>query len=326
MQKIINQQQSLFPEVTSRFPSTRYQGSKSKLVDWIWEQIADIDFSTCLDAFGGTGTVAYKLKQIGKHVTYNDLLRFNYYFGKALVENSSIHLNPNETDWLLQRHSDITYPSFVQENFHDIYFTDEENNWIDQTIANIRQLSDPYKFSLAFFALCQACIIKRPYNLFHRKNLYIRFAEVERSFGNKVTWDKPFEEWIRILMREGNQAVLENGHVNHALNSNAIMSIKQHNTKNKPSLGIGGLLENSNQIEKEFALSISHNNYFASIVHAHLTVTNVFLIVGISDQNYLNSFLFEHMVMIYISFYNAWYIFKHGKRFTVREYSYLDAL
>jgi adenine-specific DNA-methyltransferase len=221
MQKIINHQQSLFPEVTGKFPSTRYQGSKSKLVDWIWEQIADINFYNCLDAFGGTGAVAYKLKQAGKQVTYNDLLRFNYYFGLALIENNNTALNSNEIDWLLQRHTDITYPSFVEDNFHDIYFTDEENAWIDQTITNVQQLSDPFKFSLAFFALCQACIIKRPYNLFHRKNLYIRFAEVERSFGNKVTWDRPFEEWFRTFVEEANQAVFENGQANRAMNYDA---------------------------------------------------------------------------------------------------------
>jgi adenine-specific DNA-methyltransferase len=83
-------QKSLFPGLTAEFPSTRYQGSKSKLVDWIWEQIASYDFSTCLDAFGGTGAVAYRLKQEGKTVVYNDVLRFNYQFGKALIENSHI--------------------------------------------------------------------------------------------------------------------------------------------------------------------------------------------------------------------------------------------
>lgn len=218
MRKTAIYQPSLSPELTAKFPSTRYQGSKAKLVNWILEQIADLDFKTCLDAFGGTGAVAYRLKQGGKKVTYNDLLRFNYYFGLALIENSKTRLSSDELRWLLKRHSDISYPSFIQENFHDIYFTDEENAWIDQTITNIRQITDPYKFALAFFALCQSCIIKRPYNLFHRKNLYIRFAEVERSFGNKATWDRPFAEWFRIFISEANHAVFDNGQANLALN------------------------------------------------------------------------------------------------------------
>jgi len=187
-------------------------------VNWIWDQIAELDFSTCLDAFGGTGAVVYRCKQAGKEVTYNDILRFNYYIGLALIENNKIYLNHDEVDWLLERHSNIPYPSFVFKNFHNIYFTDDENFWIDQAITNIRQLNDPYKFALAFFALCQSCIIKRPYNLFHRKNLYIRFAEVQRSFGNKATWDRPFQEWFRIFIEEANQAVFDNGKKNRALN------------------------------------------------------------------------------------------------------------
>ena len=153
MRKTIAHQLMLFPDQTAEFPSTRYQGSKSKLAQWIWEQIADLDFASCLDAFGGTGVISYRLKQAGKQATYNDLLRFNHYFGLALVENDQVHLSSEDVDWILQRHSDVTYPSFVYDNFSDIYFTNEENAWIDQTITNIRQLTDRYKFSLAFFGV-----------------------------------------------------------------------------------------------------------------------------------------------------------------------------
>jgi adenine-specific DNA methylase len=214
-------QLALFPALTTRFPSTRYQGSKAKLANWIWEQIADLDFTTCLDAFGGTGAVAYRLKQAGKQITYNDLLRFNYHIGLALIENDQTRLSSEDVDRLMASHAEITYPHFVQDTFADIYFTDDENAWIDQTITNIRHLTDPYKFALAFFALCQACIIKRPYNLFHRKNLYIRLAEVERSFGNKATWDRPFDECFRTFIEEANQAVFDNGQTNQALNFDA---------------------------------------------------------------------------------------------------------
>lgn len=200
------------------FPSTRYQGSKAKLVDWIEAQLAELDFTTCLDAFGGTGAVAYRLKRMGKPVTYNDVLRFNYYIGTALIENSSTRLPPDRVEWLLARHDAIDYPRLVQDTFKDIYFTGEENAWIDQTITNLHHLENPYHFTLGFFALCQACIIKRPYNLFHRKNLYLRLAEVERSFGNKKTWDRPFEELFKKFVAEANAAVFDSGQPAHALN------------------------------------------------------------------------------------------------------------
>lgn len=222
MRKTATYQQTFFPHLTANFPSTRYQGSKAKIINWIWKQISHLDFNTCLDAFGGTGVVAYRLKQEGKQVTYNELLRFNFHIGVALIENSRIRISPEETDWLLQKHDDVKYPHFIQETFSDVYFTDEENEWIDQTITNIRQLTDPYKFAIAFFALCQSCIIKRPYNLFHRKNLYIRLAEVERSFGNKATWDKSFSKWFGIFIEEANQAIFDNGKMNRSINLDAI--------------------------------------------------------------------------------------------------------
>jgi adenine-specific DNA-methyltransferase len=215
-------QLSLFPELTHQFPSTRYQGSKAKLLDWLWQHLRQLEFQTCLDAFGGTAAVAYQLKTEGKQVTYNDILQFNYRFGHALIENKSEKLLSEDIDWLLARHTDIDYPSFVESNFHDIYFTDAENHWIDQSITNIRQMQASYKQSIAFFALAQACIVKRPYNLFHRKNLYIRFAEVERSFGNKASWDKPFEDWFRFFVDEANRAVFDNGQANRAFCGDAL--------------------------------------------------------------------------------------------------------
>lgn len=228
MQNKLGYQTSFFPSLTASFPSTRYQGSKAKLVDWIWEQIKEYQFCSCLDAFGGTGVIAYRLKQEGKIVTYNDILRFNYHFGKALIENSDVRITQDEINWVLQRHADIEYPNFIENTFPNIYFTDEENRWIDQTITNLRQLKNPYKFSLAFFALAQACIIKRPFNLFHRKNLYMRFADVQRSFGNKTTWDKPFDELFIQFVNEANSAVFDNRQSNQALNLDALDISKQY--------------------------------------------------------------------------------------------------
>lgn len=217
MRKINIKQMSLI-EDTSVFPSTRYQGSKLKIIDWIWENIKDIQFHTALDAFGGTGCVAYMFKQKGKQVTYNDALKFNWYIGLALIENDSIKLSPEDVDFLLTKHKEIKYPTFVYDTFKDIYFTDEENQWIDIVVTNIGQLKNLYKRVLAYYALFQSCIIKRPFNLFHRKNLYLRFSKVERNFGNKTTWDTPFEMHFKKFVTEANQAVFSNGLQNKAIN------------------------------------------------------------------------------------------------------------
>ena len=215
-------QHTLYGEPLGQFPPTRYQGSKAKLVDWIWEQISDLKFETCLDVFGGTGAVAYKFKKKNKKITYNDILKFNCLIGKALIENSNVYISPEEIDWIITRHEENDYPNFIQDMFKDIYFTDEENAWLDYVTTNIYTITNVYKQALAFFALFQACIIKRPYNLFHRKNLYIRLADVDRSFGNKITWDKPFDGLFIKFINEANNAVFSNLLTNQAINYDAM--------------------------------------------------------------------------------------------------------
>ena len=171
-------------EKIHKFPSTRYQGSKAKFVDWIWYCIKDLKFNTVLDAFGGTGCVSYKFKQEGKQVVYNDILNFNNVIGTALIENNDVLLSDNDIEKIINPQQGIEYPTFIFDTFKDIYFTDEENKWLDIVVTNINNMSNDYQKAIAKFALFQSCIIKRPYNLFHRKNLYVRLKDVERSFGN----------------------------------------------------------------------------------------------------------------------------------------------
>ncbi|OGY29445.1 MAG: DNA methyltransferase [Candidatus Woykebacteria bacterium RIFCSPHIGHO2_12_FULL_45_10] len=200
-------------------PSTRYQGSKYKILDWINYHTQDLQFDTVLDAFGGTGSVGYMFKSAGKQVTYNDSLKFNYYIGLALIENPGIILTNDDVNYILKKHQSTYYPSFIYDNFHDIYFTDDENQWLDIIITNIRSINDIYKQAMAYYALFQACIIKRPYNLFHRKNLYVRTADVKRSFGNKKTWDTPFRSHFLKFIHEANRAVFDNNRKNTAHHS-----------------------------------------------------------------------------------------------------------
>jgi adenine-specific DNA methylase len=224
---MIPRQQSLFKDeqhrpYTAPYPSTRYQGSKRALLEWIWEHLNCLHFESVLDAFGGTGAVSHLFKTAGKTVTYNDLLAFNHQIGLALIANSQTKLSETDIELVLARHRG-DYPDFIQRTFSGIYFTDDENAWLDYVVYNINHmLEDPYKQALARFALFQACIIKRPYNLFHRANLYMRLAEVKRSFGNKVSWDTPFESHFRTFAAEANRAVFDNQRQNHALCCDAL--------------------------------------------------------------------------------------------------------
>ncbi|MEO0180006.1 MAG: DNA adenine methylase [candidate division WOR-3 bacterium] len=205
-----------------RLPTTRYQGSKAKLLPWIWENLTRIDFDSVLDLFGGTGVFSYWMKAVGKEVTYNDYLRFNYLIGKAIIENKDILLDEADLRFILEPDPSCGYMRFIEKTFGDIYYTDEENRWLDVVVQNILRLGDEYKQALAFYALFQACLVKRPFNLFHRANLYIRLAEVRRSFGNKSTWDRPFPDHFLRFVKEANGLVFDNGRKNISLNLDAL--------------------------------------------------------------------------------------------------------
>ncbi len=192
-------------------PTTRYQGSKRKILPWIWKHLETRSFKSVLDVFGGTGSVSYLFKRMGKQVTYNDHMRWNYLVGTALVENDASKLTEAEIE-MLTRPVSKSDAGFVTRAFRGMYFTHRENLWIDAVVSRIRKIAGgpgelAYKVALAYYALFQTCLVKRPFNLFHRVNLSIRMADVERSFGNKATWEKPFPKHFRSFAEEINDFV-----------------------------------------------------------------------------------------------------------------------
>jgi len=193
------------------FPQTRFQGSKRKLAGAILGQLEDLSYSTVLDAFGGTGAVSYAFKRAGKSVTYNDILFFNHQIGLALIENDGVRLTEEEDQFLQARGTGFTFDNFIERTFEGIYYTRDENRWLDTVCQNIPRLTCPIKRAIAWFAVFQAALIKRPYNLFHRSNLYMRLAKVKRTFGNKVTWEGPFADYFSRFATDANLAVIDSG-------------------------------------------------------------------------------------------------------------------
>ena len=215
-------------------PSTRYQGSKRRILPWLYKNLKDLEFRNVLDGFGGTASVSYLFKLMQKKVTYNDVLMSNYQTGVALVENDSVELNESDLEFLLRKNG-FKYPSFIQETFKDIYYLDAENKWLDTVVFNIHMLSQNYdggilrkKKALAFHILFQACLSKRPFNLFHRKNLYLRLTNVNRSFGNKTTWNTEFKTLFLRFQNEISRKIFSNGLKNKAICTD-IVKIKDKN-------------------------------------------------------------------------------------------------
>lgn len=172
-------------------PQTRYYGSKRRLTDWMIDEFKKYNFASALDVFGGTSTISLALKRLGKKVTYNDILESNRIIATALLSNEPCATTYVELDLFFE--SIKPEHGFITETYNDIYYTNTENQWLDGAIKSLTAIDNSLKKSEILYCLMQACLQKRPFNLFHRKNLYLRENNKKNTkFGNWATWEKPF--------------------------------------------------------------------------------------------------------------------------------------
>lgn len=152
-----------FTDKFALFPGTRYMGSKNKIIYDLWYYLEEIEFNSFLDVFAGSNVVSYFMKTRGKKVITNDFMAVSYHNSKALVENSEILLSESDLNTLLDTPST---ESFISETFKGLYFSDEENQFLDKVRANIELLDKDFKKSIAISALTRACMKKRPRGIF----------------------------------------------------------------------------------------------------------------------------------------------------------------
>lgn len=198
-------------------PSTRFVGSKRQIAPWLHTQLKQLEFDNALDVFGGTGSVSYLMKKLGKQVYFNDYMGFSQDLGRALISNNTIKIDNSDLEKVSEKVPGKSYENIIRDNFKGIYYTEKENEWLDVVIQNILDSYSGEKKCLLLASLYQACLAKRPFNLFHRKNLYMRLNDVERSFGNKKSWDASFEEKFREFANEYNNHVFDNGEDNEVI-------------------------------------------------------------------------------------------------------------
>jgi adenine-specific DNA-methyltransferase len=185
----------------SSYPKTRFYGSKRRQLNWLFPHLRRLSGTTVLDAFGGTGSVSLLFSQLGKLVTYNDVFRFQEISAKALLGDlGGLVLAPERLASFL---ATVTPRNgLVTQCFQGLYFTQAENGWLDGVMERISCVASIPEKSVLLYCLFQACLSKRPYNLFHRANLNIRQSKEHVSFGNRTTWEKSFGEHMMSAYRE----------------------------------------------------------------------------------------------------------------------------
>lgn len=208
------------PEVPNsqldRFPGTRYMGSKYNLLDIIWDISKEFRFESVLDAFSGSGVVSYMFKTKDKTVFSNDFMTFSASVTKAIVENNNVTISDKDIKFLLEPGDGN---GFVYDTFKDLYFSDEENIFIDDLRARIDKLQCQYKKALAIASLSRACLKRRPRGIF----TYVGY----RYDDGRRDLQKSLKEHFLESVYSYNDAVFDNGKQNLSFNRDT-MELRRH--------------------------------------------------------------------------------------------------
>ncbi len=198
-----------FPLRAKSYPQLRFMGSKHRLLPWLHEILSQVQFDTALDAFSGSGCVAYLFKSMGKEVTTNDFLNFTSVLATALVENSEAVLRSQDVDRLLSEPPE--HDRFIEQTFQGIFFTAEDLRFLDAIWARLRRLRDPYKRALALSALIRSCVKRQPRGVFTVAGDPEHYKDGRRDLH--LSLREHFLEQVEVF----NRSVFDNGRKNRAL-------------------------------------------------------------------------------------------------------------
>ena len=121
------------------FPRLRYMGSKYRLVPQLAAVFAEIGGTTALDAFSGSGVVAYTMKALGYQVTTNDFLNFPSIISAATVGNQSERLSTEAVDLICGPPADDR--DFIRATFDGLYFDPADRAFLDSAWSHIDNLT-----------------------------------------------------------------------------------------------------------------------------------------------------------------------------------------
>ena len=199
------------PPRTQRYPRLRYMGSKYRVIPHLAGIFADLCFDRALDAFSGSGVVAYALKEMGKEVVSNDFLSFPSTVARALVENRGVLLDRDDVEHLLSPNEDGR--DFITRTFTGLYFPNEDHEFLDAAWSHVARLP-PYKRDLAIAGLCLAAARKQPRGVFTITDF--RYDDGRRNLR------APLRELFVEAVRDLNRSVFDNGRDNRVTCGDAL--------------------------------------------------------------------------------------------------------
>ena len=202
------------------FPQPQYLGAKHNLMSWI-EKFVPSGTKTILDGFSGSASSSYHFKKMGLEVISNDFLKSCSSISKALIENNSKTLNEEDIKILFTENET---KKGIMQNFKNIFFTEEECDFLDNFRLNIEKLKCEYKKALAFTIMNRSLT---------RKTIMGHFAHTKAiSYANDVarikrnpSIAKKIKDLFLELLPNYNKAVFDNKNQNKSYNENRIYPI-----------------------------------------------------------------------------------------------------
>tara|TARA_B100000767_G_C19763489_1_gene536302 strand:+ start:316 stop:1362 length:1047 start_codon:yes stop_codon:yes gene_type:complete len=195
----------------SRYPGTRYMGSKEKLLPALFETFDELEFDSSLDLMSGTGVVSYLLKSMGKQVISNDYMHMNHVISSALIKNNTLRMSEIEAKKLIQNNASSR---FVSKTFDGLYYDKNDSEMIDNIRNNINDLTNSTHKNIALTALIRSCIKKRPRGIFAYTGL--RYNDGRKDL--RLSINEHFLSNIEII----NRAIFTNKKKNKAINKDCM--------------------------------------------------------------------------------------------------------
>lgn len=217
--------QELFEEyryLSYKFPEPQYLGSKFIHRDWIAQYVPD-DAQIVLDAFAGSQSISFLMKQMGKKTICNDFMAFNHQIGKALIENRSCVLDSSEVDYLFSpcaEHEKKGY-NLIENLYSDLFFVRDEARVIDSFRCRVDKLENEYKRALALAVMCRSLTRKVTMGHFAHTQALKYASNPERIKRNR-SLIRPIEYIFRDVVCNYNSAVFFNGQENLSYNENIL--------------------------------------------------------------------------------------------------------
>ena len=202
------------------FPEPQYLGAKFIHRGWIAQYIPQ-EVHTVLDAFAGSQSIAYMMKQLGKRVITNDFMSFCNQAGMAMIENKNVILTAQDLDILFSANRDPLLFNLMEQLFSGLFFQRNEAAFLDSFRSNVSLLVHPLKQALALTIMCRSMTRKVTMGHFAHTQA-LNYAENQERIKRNRSLVRPIQDIFLDLLPKYNAAIFDNECDNLSYNENIL--------------------------------------------------------------------------------------------------------